>query len=72
MGFINKRTVKRNHENVRFENKTIQSFEIINPLPVSFNEGIADITAFNNNVEAKVYEDLLVKLHPDVIHIHTH
>lgn len=71
MGFINKRVTIKKHENVKIKNQDILSFEIINPLPVSYDEGIADIAAFTKDAEGSVYEDLLNNFRPDVIHIHT-
>ena len=66
MGFVNKR-----HKDVKLENESIQSFEVVNPLPISFDEGITDIAAFTKNAEKKVYERLLDIFQADVIHVHT-
>lgn len=71
MGFINKKTVIRKQKNVRLKEQSIQSFEIVNPLPVPFDEGIADIAEFTKDVGKRVYEELLDKFQPDVIHVHT-
>lgn len=49
----------------------IASFEIINPTPVSYDEGIIDISAFVFEGDLLVYECFLENLHPEVIHIHT-
>ena len=49
----------------------IHSFEIINPLPIPYDEGISDIESFIRNVPESVYEPLLKKLSPDIIHLHT-
>ena len=49
----------------------IASFEVINPTPVSYDEGIVDIPAFTNEGDLKVYEQFLQFVHPNVIHIHT-
>ncbi|MDY6357080.1 MAG: glycosyltransferase [Catonella sp.] len=49
----------------------IGSLEIINPLPISYDEGISDIEAFTKSVDAKPFEELLKEYNPDVIHIHT-
>lgn len=49
----------------------IANFEVINPTPVSYDEGIVDIPAFTNPGDLKVYEQFLQFVHPDVIHIHT-
>lgn len=49
----------------------IASFEVINPTPVSYDEGIVDIPAFTDEGDLKVYEQFLQFVHPEVIHIHT-
>lgn len=71
MGFVNKKVAIRKPKNVKLKGQDILSFEIINPLPISFDEGIVDIEAFTNNMGAKIYKELLDKFQPDVIHIHT-
>ncbi len=50
----------------------LNSFEMINPLPVSLDEGIVDIQAYTKecpNVEA--FAKLLQEYKPDALHIHT-
>ena len=59
MGFVNQKVTIKNHENVKLSGEDILSLEVINPLPVSFDEGIADIAAFTKNVEAEAYKRLL-------------
>lgn len=49
----------------------IKNFELINPLPVSYDEGIADVAAFTKGCKPEVYEIFLKEENPDVIHIHT-
>jgi glycosyltransferase involved in cell wall biosynthesis len=49
----------------------ITSFEVINPTPVSYDEGIVDIPEFTDQGDLKVYEQFLQLVRPDVIHIHT-
>lgn len=71
MGFVNQKVAIKKHENVKVSGQDILSFEVINPLPVSFDEGIADIAAFTKNVEAEAYRRLLDSFQPDVIHVHT-
>ena len=71
MGFVNKKVAIKKRENVKLSGQDIQSFEVINPLPVSFDEGIVDIAAFTKNVETEVYRRLLENFQPDVIHVHT-
>lgn len=49
----------------------IANFEVINPTPVSYDEGIVDIPAFTDPGDLKLYEQFLQFVHPEVIHIHT-
>lgn len=49
----------------------IKNYEIINPLPVPYDEGVTDIKAFTKQVEKIAYRNLLERESPDVIHIHT-
>lgn len=71
MKFISKKVNIKVHKAERIKEQTIQSFEVINPLPISFDEGIMDIEAFTKEVESKVYEKFLEEIRVDVIHIHT-
>lgn len=71
IGLINKKTAIKRHKNVELNGKSIDSFEIVNPLPVPFDEGIADITAFTADAETGVYDELMASYKPDVVHIHT-
>ncbi len=49
----------------------IGSFEVVNPLPVPYDEGIRDPEAFMVKGDRTVYGRFLDKTGPDVIHIHT-
>lgn len=49
----------------------IESFEIINPLPVPLDEGIVDIDAYTKAADEAVYENFLELYKPDVIHVHS-
>lgn len=49
----------------------IDSFEIINPLPVSICNGIRDDKDYTKNVETEVFEQFLEEQKPDCIHVHT-
>lgn len=49
----------------------ISSFEVQNPTPVSYDEGIVEIDAFMAEGTQSVYYNFLKDLSPDVIHIHT-
>lgn len=65
--FFGKRTKIKKNRSV----KGIASFEVINPTPVSYDEGIVDIPAFTVEGDLKVYEQFLQFVHPEVVHIHT-
>lgn len=65
--FFGKRTKIKKNRGV----DDIASFEVINPTPVSYDEGIVDIPAFTVKGDLKVYEQFLQFVHPNVIHIHT-
>ena len=71
MGVVNQKVAIKKHENAKLNGQSILSFEVINPLPVSLDEGIADIAAFTKNVDAEAYRRLLDNFQPDVIHVHT-
>ena len=49
----------------------ISSFEVLNPTPVSYDEGIVEIEKFTDGGTRSVYHNFLKELAPDVIHIHT-
>lgn len=49
----------------------IRNFEIINPLPVSLDEGINEFDAYTKICDINVYKIFLKENLPDVIHIHT-
>lgn len=49
----------------------IIDYELINPLPVSLDEGIKDFNEYMKPCDKKVYTVFLSKTKPDVIHIHT-
>ena len=71
IGSINKKTAIKNHGNVLLGDQSVQSFEVFNPLPVSFDEGIADISAYTADAGREVYDELLDSFQPAVIHVHT-
>lgn len=51
--------------------KGIENYELINPLPVSLDEGIIDTAIFIKNYDKGVFEDFINKIRPEVFHIHT-
>lgn len=59
-------SVKRRRDAGRIEN-----YELINPLPVPLDEGIACPEIYTRPCDKAVYRSFLSKLRPDAIHIHT-
>ncbi len=49
----------------------VLSYEVINPTPVSYDEGIKQVDPFMYKGDKKCYEVFLEKIKPDIIHIHT-
>lgn len=49
----------------------VQSYELVNPLPVPLDEGVKEIDLFTKEYSGHAYDNFLCKLKPDVIHIHT-
>lgn len=49
----------------------IRNLKLINPLPVSLDEGINEFESFTKNCDINIYISFLQKEKPDVIHIHT-
>lgn len=52
-------------------NTDLNSFELINPLPISFDEGINDFEAFTLKSDKEIYKFFLRMYNPDVVHVHT-
>ena len=71
MGFVKKRVSIKDQGMVLIKNSKVQSFEVINPLPVSLDEGISDFQAFMSDAPESVYSDFLSMYAPEVIHVHT-
>lgn len=55
----------------RAKQSGISCYEVINPCPVPYDEGIAEIAPFLNKGDYETYVRYLSDLKPDVIHIHT-
>lgn len=56
------------------KNKSINgvgNYEVINPIPVPFDEGIKGFDVFTSLGDARTYKMLIDNIKPDVIHIHT-
>ncbi|WP_407384635.1 glycosyltransferase [Holdemanella porci] len=71
MGFIDKKIkIKKRSEYLASKQK-IMSFELINPLPISFDEGIRNFDKFTLKGNKDVFFDFLTSFQPDVIHLHT-
>lgn len=51
--------------------QAIESYEIVNPLPVPYDEGIADVDAFVQDGPQDVFCAFLREVRPDVLHVHT-
>lgn len=49
----------------------IDSYQVINPNPVPYDEGILDTDEFMREGDEKAYSEFLKQLKPDIIHIHT-
>ncbi len=49
----------------------IESYELINPLPVPLDEGIRAFSVYTKPCDRKRYEAFLAEVKPDIIHIHT-
>lgn len=55
----------------RGEIEGIRSIELINPLPVSLDEGISEFDAFTKPCDINIYISFLQKEKPDAIHVQT-
>ena len=71
MKLTNKKVKIIERECVIKQRISVRSLEIINPLPVPFDEGINDIEPFTVNPKALAYEEMLDRFQPDIIHVHT-
>lgn len=49
----------------------IKNYELINPLPVSLDEGISELEAYMKPCDIATYESFLKDVKPNAIHIHT-
>lgn len=71
MGFIDKSIKIKKRSDYLASKQKIMSFELINPLPISFDEGIRDFDKFTLKGNKNVFFDFLTSFRPDVIHLHT-
>lgn len=62
---------KKNKIRIHDKIDGIGNYEIINPIPIPFDEGVKYFDLFMQFGKSDVYETLLNRINPDVIHIHT-
>lgn len=67
MGFVDCRVRVRCNGQVG----SVTSYELVNPLPVPLDEGIATPEAYIKSCDKAVFTAFLQELNPDTIHIHT-
>ena len=71
MGFVFHNVTIRDDGVEHYGDAMIRSFEVINPLPISYDEGIREFDKFIYQGDEKPFQTFLDKYKPDVIHIHT-
>lgn len=73
MGFVLKKVSVNDRGIVTLDgvSSNIHSYEVINPLPVSYDEGISDFPTFMKDGGKEAYSRLLEMYKPNVVHIHT-
>ena len=49
----------------------VENYEVINPLPIALDEGIADVQAYMAPTDGSSYRGFLLKYNPDMVHLHT-
>ena len=49
----------------------IGNYELVNPLPIPYDEGIKDFKLYIQSENGNAFENLLEEIKPDVIHIHS-
>lgn len=67
---VHKVSIKK-HRAEHLKEQNIQSYEVINPLPISFDEGIADVKTFTKDADIEVYGKFFDEVQLDIIHVHT-
>ncbi|WP_294143732.1 glycosyltransferase [uncultured Clostridium sp.] len=63
--------LKKNSVLKRKDNYGLESYEIINPLPVPMDEGVRDIEYYMTDGDSEICEQFLRSYKADVLHIHT-
>ena len=71
MGFLSSKVRVADRGTHYYNGTGIHSFEVINPLPVPYDEGITDYDSFTADCDENIYGTFLDSFAPDVIHIHT-
>lgn len=71
MTFLEAKVLIKNRGVVKVNGTDIISYEMINPLPISYDEGIIEIEAFTARADTFAFKDILDEFKPDVVHIHT-
>lgn len=71
MGFINKKIKIKKRKSYLNSYQEIESFELVNPLPISFDEGIKAFENFTLKGDKNEFYSFLKSFKPDVIHVHT-
>lgn len=71
IGLFNKKVKVVEREAFRMNKAIIFNYELINPLPISYDEGVYETCAFMKKVSEEPYRIFLKELKPQVIHIHT-
>ena len=49
----------------------IKNYEVINPTPISYDEGISDVSCFMKEGDYEYYLSFFQKHRPDILHVHT-
>ncbi len=71
MKFLSRKVFIKDKGDKSFGKLNIHSFEVINPLPISYDEGIIEIDEYTKDVDMDVYRDFLEMYRPNVVHVHT-
>lgn len=71
IGWIHKKTYIKDRGVILHENYFIHSYEVINPLPVSLDEGIRQFESFMKDCDREIYSNFFNNCNPEVIHVHT-
>lgn len=67
MRMISKKTSVKKRKSI----SGIENYELVNPLPVSLDEGITAFAEYERRCDRQIYVSFLKETMPDAIHIHT-